>query len=60
MANEIPKSFNKVRESLKNIPDDLFDRDASIDIKVKLVQKQYHNDPIRMAILIQRMINASK
>lgn len=60
MANNIPKSFNKPRESLRDIPDDLFDRDASIDIKIKLVQKQYHRDPLKMATLIQRMINESK
>lgn len=60
MEKNIPKSSNKLRDNLKDIPDDLFDRDVNIDIKVKLVQKQYHNDPIRMAILIQRMINESK
>jgi vacuolar-type H+-ATPase catalytic subunit A/Vma1 len=60
MANNIPKSSNKPRESLRDIPDDLFERDASLDVKVKLVQKQYHRDPLKMAILIQRMINESK
>lgn len=60
MANNTPKSFNKPRESLRDIPDDLFDRDATIDVKVKLVQNQYHRDPLRMAVLIQRMINESK
>lgn len=45
---------------MRDIPDDLFERDASIDVKVKLVQKQYQRDPLQMAILIQRMINASK
>ena len=60
MANSIPKSFNKPRESLRDIPDDLFERDATIDVKIKLVQKQYHSDPLKMAILIQRMINESK
>jgi len=45
---------------LRDIPDDLFERDASLDVKVKLVQKQYHRDPLKMAILIQRMINESK
>jgi hypothetical protein len=60
MANNTPKSFNKPRESLRDIPDDLFDRDASIDVKIKLVQNQYQRDPLQMAILIQRMINESK
>lgn len=60
MANEIPKSSNKVRDSLKNIPDDLFDRDAGIDVKAELIKKQHKKDPLKLAKLIQRMINESK
>lgn len=60
MANEIPKSSNKVRDNLKNIPDDLFDSDANIDVKAELIKKQYKKDPLKLAKLIQRMINESK
>lgn len=60
MASNIPKSSNKPRESLRNIPDDLFDPDPSIDAKVSLLQRQHNKDPLRLALLVKRMINESK
>lgn len=60
MASNTPKSSNKARESLRNIPDDLFDRDASVEAKISLLQKQHRKDPSSLAQLIKRMINASK
>jgi len=59
MANNTPKYSNKIRENLKNIPDDLFD-DPNRDIKVDLVKRQYNKDPLRMMLLIKRMINENK
>lgn len=60
MANNIPKSSNKIRDSLKDIPDDLFDRDANIDVKAELLKRQFNKDPLRLALLVKRMINESK
>lgn len=60
MANNTPKSSNKVRESLRDIPNDLFDPDPNVQVKVKLVQNQYERDPLKLALLIKRMINESK
>lgn len=59
MANNIPKSSSNTRESLKNIPDDLFDRDSNIDVKAELLKRQYSKDPLRLALLVKRMINES-
>jgi len=55
-----PKSSDKVRKNLKDIPDDLFDSDPNIDVKVKLVQNQYKRDPLKLALLIKRMIKDTK
>ena len=60
MVKNIPKSSNKPRESLRDIPDDLFDRDASLDAKIALLQRQQNKDPLRLALLVKRMINESK
>jgi len=60
MEKNIPKSSNKLRANLKDIPDDLFDRDVNIDVKAELLKKQFKKDPLKLAILIQRMINESK
>lgn len=60
MEKNIPKSSNKLRDNLKDIPDDLFDRDINIDVKAELLKKQFKKDPLKLAILIQRMINESK
>ena len=60
MANNIPKFSNKPRESLRDIPDDLFDRDSTIDAKIALLQRQQNKDPLRLALLVKRMINESK
>lgn len=60
MASNIPKSSSKVRDNLKNIPDDLFDRDANIDVRAELLKKQFNKDPLRLALLVKRMINESK
>lgn len=58
MANNTPKSSNNnIREPLKNIPNNLFDSDPNIDIKVKLVQDQYTRDPVKLALLIKRMLS---
>jgi hypothetical protein len=61
MANNTPKSSNnKVRDSLQNIPNDLFDADPNIDVKVKLVQDQYTRDPLKLALMIKKMLNGQK
>jgi len=60
MEKNIPKSSNKLRDNLKDIPEDLFDRDVNIDVKAELLKKQFKKDPLKLAILIQRMINESK
>lgn len=60
MASNTPKSSNKPRESLRNVPDDLFDPDPTIEAKVSLLQRQHNKDPIRLALLVKRMINESK
>lgn len=60
MEKNIPKFSNKPRESLRDIPDDLFDPDPSIDAKVSLLQRQHNKDPLRIALLVKRMINESK
>jgi hypothetical protein len=61
MAKDIPKSSNKpIRKPLQNIPDDLFDADPNIGIKVKLVQDQYTRDPLKLALMIKRMLNGQK
>jgi len=60
MASNTPKSSSKVRESLQNIPDDLFDTDPNVDAKAALLKKQFNKDPLRLALLIKRMINESK
>ena len=60
MANNTPKSSNKPRESLRDIPDDLFDPDPSVVAKARLLQKQFSKDPSRLMQLVKRMINESK
>jgi hypothetical protein len=60
MEKNIPKSSSNVRENLKNIPDDLFDRDANIDVKAELLKKQFNKDPLKLALLVKRMINETK
>ena len=60
MSSFNPKSSDKVRKNLKDIPDDLFDSDPNIDVKVKLVQNQYKRDPLKLALLIKRMIKDTK
>lgn len=59
MANDTPKYSNKVRDNLKNIPDNLFD-DPNIDVKAQLLKKQLSKDPLKLALMIKRMINESK
>jgi hypothetical protein len=60
MANNIPKFSNKPRESLRDIPDDLFDPDPSVDAKARLLQRQFNKDPLSLMLLVKRMINESK
>ncbi len=60
MEKNTPKSSSNVRENLKNIPDDLFDRDANIDVKAELLKKQFNKDPLKLALLVKRMINETK
>jgi hypothetical protein len=60
MANNTPKSSSKLRDNLKDIPDNLFDRDANIDVKAELLKKQFNKDPLKLALLVKRMINESK
>ena len=56
MANNTPKSFNKVRENLRNIPDTLFDKDPNQEVKVHLLQKQFQKNPADLIRLIKKMI----
>ena len=60
MANVTPKFSNKPRESLRDIPDDLFDPDVNIQVKAELIKKQANKDPLKLLLLIKRMINESK
>lgn len=60
MANNIPKSSSKVRDNLKNIPEDLFDMDPNQQVKVYLLQKQIEKNPSDLVKLIKRMINEGK
>jgi hypothetical protein len=59
MANNTPKSSNKLRDTLKDIPDDLFD-DPNFDVKAELLKRQLSKDPLKLALMIKRMINESK
>lgn len=59
MANNTPKYSSNIRQSLRDIPDDLFE-DPNRDVKVHLIQRQVTKDPVRLALLIKRMINESK
>ena len=59
MANNTPKYSSKIRQSLQNIPDDLF-YDANLDVKIRLVKNEFVRDPLRLAVLIKRMVNESK
>ncbi len=59
MANNTPKSSNKLRNTLKDIPDDLFD-DPNFDVKAELLKRQLSKDPLKLALMIKRMINESK
>jgi hypothetical protein len=56
MANNTPKSSSKLRENLKNIPDDLFDKDPNQEVKVYLLQKQLEKNPGDFIKLIRKMI----
>ncbi len=56
MANNTPKSSSKLRENLKNIPDDLFDKDPNQEVKVYLLQKQLEKNPGDFIKLIKKMI----
>ena len=60
MENNTPKSSNKLRENLKNIPEDLFDMDPNQQVKVYLLQKQVEKNPGDLIKLIKRMINEGK
>lgn len=56
MANNTPKSSSKLRENLKNIPDDLFDKDPNQEVKVYLLQRQLEKNPGDFIKLIKKMI----
>lgn len=56
MANTTPKSSNKLRDTLKKIPNDLFDVDINTKVKVDLLQKQYKKNPGDIINLIRRML----
>jgi hypothetical protein len=61
MANNIPKSSNKVQQKLKEVPDDLFEKGKDdIDFKREVIKRQYNKDPLSIFTLIKRMINESK
>ena len=61
MEKNTPKYSNnhQVRQSLQNIPDDLF-YDANLYVKVRLVKNEFIKDPLRLAVLIKRMMNENK
>ncbi len=56
MEKNTPKSSNKLRDSLKDIPDDLFDKDPNQEVKVYLLQKQLEKNPGDFIKLIKKMI----
>jgi hypothetical protein len=56
MANNTPKSSSKLRDSLKDIPDNLFDKDPNQEVKVYLLQKQFQNQPETLITLIIKML----
>ena len=59
MENNTQKSSNNIRQSLHNIPDDLF-LDPNLDIKIRLVKNEYIRDPLRIAVLIKKMVDQNK
>jgi hypothetical protein len=61
MANNIPKYSSNVRQSLQDIPDNLFEMGKEdVAIKANLLQRQYNKDPNAFAKIIQRLINEDK
>jgi hypothetical protein len=56
MEKKTHTSSNKLRDNLKNIPDDLFDKDPNQEVKVYLLQKQFEKNPISILSLIKKMI----
>lgn len=57
MANEIPKSSNKVQQKLKEVPDDLFDMGKeTIEFKAEVLKRQFKKDPLSIFTLIKSMI----
>lgn len=61
MENNIPKYSNNVRQTLQNIPDNLFEMGKEdIEIKAHLLQMRYNKDPKSFAKLIQGLLNEDK
>jgi hypothetical protein len=56
MEKNTPKSSSKLRDSLKDIPDNLFDKDPNQEVKVYLLQKQFQNQPETLITLIRKML----
>jgi hypothetical protein len=56
MEKNTPKFSSKLRENLKNIPDDLFDKDPNQEVKVYLLQKQFQKQPETLITLIRKML----
>lgn len=61
MENRTTKFSNKVKQKLKETPDDLFEMGKdNIDYKSELLKRQYNKDPLSIFTLVKRMINESK
>lgn len=51
---------NYIRNSLRDIPDTLFDRDPNQSVKIELLKKQIEKKPKDLVLLIKRMLNETK
>jgi hypothetical protein len=61
MANNTTKSFNNVRDTLKNIPEDLFEMGhVDVDIKIALLKQYFKKNPSAIVELVKSQVNESK
>ena len=61
MEKNIPKYSSKVKQKLKEVPEDLFEMGKdNIDFKAQVLKTQYNKNPLSIFTLIKRMINESK
>jgi hypothetical protein len=57
MEKNIPKYSSKVKQKLKDVPDDLFEKGKDdIDFKTAVIKSQYNKDPLSIFKLIKSMI----